>query len=69
MPQAERGIEREFLRRKEAAEFIAMSPEFLRKAEREGTGPKVSRLGRAPVYKISDLRDWVASRAKDGEAK
>jgi predicted DNA-binding transcriptional regulator AlpA len=53
----------EFLRRPQAAKFVGMSPAFLRKAEKNGQGPKCSRLGKSPVYKISDLREWVAARA------
>jgi predicted DNA-binding transcriptional regulator AlpA len=55
----------EFLRRKDAAKFISMSVAFLRKAEREGRGPRMSRLGKSPVYSVADLRDWVASRCAD----
>jgi hypothetical protein len=34
-----------------------MTKAFLMKMEKLGKGPRVSRLGRTPVYAISDLRD------------
>lgn len=62
MPDPIPALPREFLRRKEAANFIGMSVAFLRKAEREGRGPHFARLGRTPAYAIADLRAWVESR-------
>ena len=63
MPES--GVPAEFLRRREASLFCRVSVSFLEKAERLGTGPKMSRLGRSPIYRIEDLRAWIASRATE----
>jgi hypothetical protein len=52
----------EYMRRAEAASFIRMSPAYLRKVAQMGKGPKFSKLGKSPVYRRSDLIDWVAAR-------
>jgi hypothetical protein len=52
----------EYLRRREAAVFCKMSVSFLEKAERLGTGPKMSRLGKSPIYRIDDLGAWIESQ-------
>lgn len=57
------GVQQEYLRRREAALFCKMSVSFLEKAERVGTGPKMSRLGKSPIYRVEDLRTWIESRA------
>lgn len=62
------GVQQEYLRRREAAAFIKMSVSFLEKAERAGTGPRMARLGKSPVYRVQDLRDWIASRTRPTEA-
>jgi hypothetical protein len=63
----EAGIQQEYLRRRQAALFCGMSISFLEKAERLGTGPKMSRLGKSPIYKVENLRNWIASRATHDE--
>jgi len=58
----ENNVQPEYLRRREAAAFCKISVSFLEKAQRLGMGPRMSRLGKSPVYAIADLREWVASR-------
>lgn len=65
MDEVQQGVTPEFLRREQAAAFVGMSQAFLMKMEKLGKGPRVSRLGRAPVYSIADLRAWVESRREN----
>lgn len=58
----------EYMRRAEAAKFVRMSPAFLRKVAKQGNGPKFSKLGKSPVYRVDDLRDWLAARCVDKAA-
>lgn len=55
---------REYLRRNEAAEFLAVSPALLRKLARLGTGPAYAKIGTAVLYRVEDLRAWVAAQVK-----
>jgi len=52
----------EYMRRSEAAKFISMSPAYLRKVAKQGKGPLFSKLGKSPVYRVADLREWMAGR-------
>lgn len=65
---SEASVQPEYLRRREAAVFCKMSVSFLEKAERLGTGPRMSRLGKSPVYRVQDLRDWIAARITQSES-
>jgi hypothetical protein len=57
----------EYLRRAAAARFISMSPAYLRKVAKLGQGPPFSKLGKSPVYRRSDLIDWVAARIEKAQ--
>lgn len=48
-----------FLRTKEAAEFIGLSPRTLEKHRTYGTGPAYRKLGGRVVYAIDDLEAWA----------
>ena len=54
-----------FLKESEAAEFIGMSRQFLRKSRMNGTlrahtpGPPYVKLGRSVRYDLSDLERWL----------
>jgi len=49
----------EVLRTKPAAAFLGISEAQLFKLNRLKQGPPRSRLGRMPLYRISDLRQWL----------
>ena len=49
-----------FLRTKEAAEFLSLSPRTLEKHRTYGTGPSYRKLGGRAVYAIDDLETWAA---------
>ena len=53
-----------FLRTKEAARFIGVSPHTLEKHRIYGTGPQYSKVGGRIIYAVSDLREWVELGAK-----
>lgn len=48
------------IRVKEAADYVGLSKSTLDKLRCYGTGPVYFKLGRAVVYRKSDLDDWVA---------
>jgi predicted DNA-binding transcriptional regulator AlpA len=48
-----------FLRTKEAAEFLSLSPRTLEKHRTYGTGPAYKKLGGRVVYAIEDLQAWA----------
>jgi hypothetical protein len=50
------------LSERKAAVFIGMSPFFLRRRRREGTGPVYLKLGSAIRYRVADLENWLAAR-------
>ncbi len=57
----------EYLRRDRAAEYLkfnygAYSKETLAKLACVGGGPLFRKLGRFPVYTVSDLDDWAQAR-------
>jgi len=51
-----------FLRIKEAAKVIDMSPSFLRKEAKLGRGPERARLGKVILYPMDGLRAYLSSR-------
>ena len=51
----------EFLRHKEAAKFLGVSPSLLAKQIRLGAGPPRRRVRRIVLYKVDDLRIWMDS--------
>ena len=59
----------------EAAKYIGMSVQFLRKRRVEGirdsmtSGPKYVRLGRAIRYQINELDSWILKNHVSGEVK
>lgn len=48
------------IRVREAADYVGLSKSTLDKLRCYGTGPGYFKLGRAVVYRKSDLDDWVA---------
>tara|TARA_A100001391_G_scaffold65878_6_gene41541 strand:+ start:14390 stop:14671 length:282 start_codon:yes stop_codon:yes gene_type:complete len=48
-----------FLRTKEAAEFLGLSPRTLEKHRTYGTGPAYRKLGGRVVYAVDDLEAWA----------
>lgn len=64
---------RQYLSRREAAEFIngmglRISPATLAKYASIGGGPEMRTFGRRVFYEPSRLLDWVASRLSRGRA-
>jgi len=57
--EAERGPQG-FLRTKEAADFLGLTPEALRQAEKKGQVPS-HRLGARVLYDPLELREYVLS--------
>ena len=53
--------QREFLRQREAAAFLGISPALLAKQVRLGTGPQRRKIGRVVLYAVADLRLWMES--------
>ena len=53
-----------FLRTKEAARFIAVSPHTLEKHRIYGTGPQYSKIGGRIIYAVKDLREWAERGAR-----
>jgi predicted DNA-binding transcriptional regulator AlpA len=54
----------EYLRLNQAAQFISMSPAYLRKVCRLGKGPTKIRLGKSPVFHVEELRRWVQAHVE-----
>jgi predicted DNA-binding transcriptional regulator AlpA len=49
----------EYLRRDEAAKFLGMSKSTLANWASEGRGPIFHKVGRIPVYAVTELRRFV----------
>jgi hypothetical protein len=43
----------------DAAEVLYVSPKTLERWRLEGFGPRWIRVGRKPLYRLSDLIDWI----------
>jgi hypothetical protein len=43
----------------DAAEVLYVSPKTLERWRLEGFGPRWIRVGRKPLYRLSDLIDWL----------
>ena len=56
------------LREQEAADFLGVSVHLIRKWRVFGGGPRVTKLGRAVVYRTRDLQDFldIAATGKVG---
>ncbi|MFV0383974.1 helix-turn-helix transcriptional regulator [Paracoccus sp. (in: a-proteobacteria)] len=52
-----------YLRTKEAARFVSLSPRTLEKHRTYGTGPAYHKLGGRVVYALEDLEAWVSRGA------
>jgi predicted DNA-binding transcriptional regulator AlpA len=57
-----------YMTTKQAAEFVNLSEQHLKRLNREGKGPRRVRLGRANYYNPQDLADWAVSRARVTDA-
>lgn len=53
---------------REAAAFVRVHPEHLKRLCRQGRGPRVIRLGRALRYARADLDAWMAQHAQGAAA-
>jgi Helix-turn-helix domain len=53
-----------FLRTKEAARFMGVSPHTLEKHRIYGTGPKYMKIGGRIIYAVKDLREWAERGAR-----
>lgn len=54
----------EYMRLREAASFINMSPAFLRKEARLGRGPERVRCGKVLLYPMAGLRRYMTERTE-----
>jgi len=57
-----------WLRRPEAARHLGISASLLEKLDASGQGPRRSLIGRAVLYRLSDLDRW-AERRSVGQAE
>lgn len=51
-----------YLRNPEAAEYLRLSRTYLEQLRINGTGPRYTKIGRAVIYSVHDLDEWMASR-------
>jgi predicted DNA-binding transcriptional regulator AlpA len=51
--------------RPEAAEHLGLSQSGLRKMEREGRGPRVTRIGRLVRYHPQSLREFIEKNTEE----
>lgn len=65
MNEAPSTVPRLSLRAREAAEALGISERLLWSLTNQGVVPHV-RLGRAVLYPVDLLRDWLAERASSG---
>ena len=54
-----------FLRVREAARYLGISPALLAKQTRLGQGPKQRRIGRAVLYKVEDLNEFMEAACQN----
>ena len=55
----------EYMRPAEAAKIVKLSTSTLAKMRIRGDGPQYTKSGpKVVLYKVSDLRDWLASRSR-----
>lgn len=52
---------------KEAASFLDIHPDTLRRWRREGIGPRYSKIGRLIRYHVDTLDDWLRSKEQDSQ--
>jgi predicted DNA-binding transcriptional regulator AlpA len=52
------------LRTREAATHCGVSTSLLEKFRLTGGGPAYSKLGKAVVYDVADLDEWISSRKR-----
>lgn len=57
----------QWLDTKEAARYVKLHHDTLRRRRREGTGPRYSRIGRLIRYHIDALNDWLLSHESKSE--
>lgn len=53
-----------------ASPFVGLSPATLRTLRSRGGGPPYAKVGKRVVYRVADLRSWLARRvvSQDGAA-
>ncbi|MGB9154082.1 MAG: helix-turn-helix domain-containing protein [Alphaproteobacteria bacterium] len=51
-----------FLRTKEAAAYLNLTPQTLERLRSRGGSPIFAKLGRIVIYDIADLQAWVDSK-------
>lgn len=55
-------VNKKYLRRPEAADYIGVSANYLAKLAMNPGGPTFSKLGAVVIYSRDDLDAWVAAR-------
>lgn len=55
------------LTRDEAARYLGISRRSLDNWAHQGRGPRYFRVGRSARYRLSDLQQWLESRAVEGD--
>lgn len=53
-----------YLLEEDAARYLKLAADTLKKKRMAGTGPKFRRHGRKPVYKVVDLDEWSDAQAR-----
>jgi hypothetical protein len=69
MSEQTAGVPTEYLRLPEAAAYIRMSTQFLRKAHRTGRGPDRLRVGKCLLFTKTALDTWLSARAEAPAAR
>jgi predicted DNA-binding transcriptional regulator AlpA len=68
--QEQTTVPTQYLRLPEAAAYIHMSPQFLRRAHREGRGPDRIRVsGKVILFARTALDSWLTSQADVSTAR
>lgn len=56
-----------FLTEVEAAAYLRLSPKTLTKWRSIGRGPRFTKIGRLPRYRLADLEKWLSRYESDEE--
>jgi predicted DNA-binding transcriptional regulator AlpA len=57
-------VQTDYMRMPQAAAYIGMSPQFLRKVHRLGNGPERIRAGKCLLFTRAALDRWLAERTE-----
>lgn len=64
-PPMPEGIERKYMRVREAAAYLCLSATKLKTLRANGRGPAFRRVGHTILYSIADMDAWVTSLNAD----